>query len=80
MTMDEPEAIYVKCPECGTVSLLDDCDVGLADDGCVFCNHYWTSDGRVFWCTHEFNVDENLFTFDKSFDMAKPLEGQMELF
>ena len=78
-TVFDAESTFVKCPECSTVSLLDDCDVGLADEGCVFCNHHWTSDGREFWCTHEFSVEKNLFEFPEA-PAAEPLEGQMELF
>ncbi len=57
----DPDATYVKCPRCKRVSLLDDCDVGGADDGCVFCNAQWQiSDGRWTECGAEFNVDENV--------------------
>ncbi len=79
--MPDPVITYVKCPECGTVSLLDDCDVLGADDGNVICTHLGRlQDGRQWECGEEFAVAENLFEFDESFDAVEPPPGQMNLF
>lgn len=79
--MPDPETTYVKCPECGTVSLLDDCDVFGADDGNVICTHRGRlKDGRQWECGHEFGVEENVYQFDDSFDAAESLPDQKTLF
>ena len=56
----------IRCPECGTVAVLGDYDVGLADEGNVFCN--------VPGCHSEIEVEANVVPGEVSGD------GQMELF
>lgn len=41
----------LKCPACGSVAELQHYDVGLADEGCVFCNQ----------CHEEFILPDELW-------------------
>lgn len=61
LTMDTE----IRCPKCGGIATLEDYDVGLADEGNVFCN--------VPDCRNEIAIAPNVVP-------AAVADGQMELF